>query len=109
LPANYYELLLDSHRFTCEFRSKIIKGWCYMFAATTAAFAWALKNEPSVAWGLPVFTILATGFIWVIDFRHRGAHKAVMRAGKEYYTPLFKTNYTITPTQLFRIRLDPAP
>jgi hypothetical protein len=70
-----YKLIFEEHHYASDFRAKIIQGWCLFYAGFAAGLGWtqANANAKPVSWILSAFAFVITLFMWVADFRHRGA------------------------------------
>jgi len=48
--AERYKLILAEHHYASDFRVKIFTGWCAIYAALAAVFAWVHTKSPQLTW-----------------------------------------------------------
>jgi hypothetical protein len=68
-----YELILEEHRYTSDFRVKIIGGLFAIYAALGLAFSWFQKEATSFSWIVPLFGAFITILFYLADKRNKQA------------------------------------
>jgi hypothetical protein len=76
-----YKLILAEHHYASDFRVKIFTGWCAIYAALAAVFAWTHSTSKPLLWLVALFGLLITLLMWLADVRNRAALQASKDAG----------------------------
>lgn len=76
MPINIterYKLVFEEHRHASDYRMKIVQGWCWIYAALPAAFAWVYSESKPLSWIVTASGVLVTPLMWLADYRNRSA------------------------------------
>jgi hypothetical protein len=76
-----YKLILAEHHYTSDVRLKIFQGWCLMYAAAAAAFAWVHHESKPLDWLVTAAAVVMTALMWLADARNRTAMRACREVG----------------------------
>jgi hypothetical protein len=76
-----YKLIFEEHRVTSDLRVKLFTGWCGMYAALGAAFAWTIESQKVQSWIITAIASLVTVIMWLADIRNRPAMRALREVG----------------------------
>ena len=77
-----YKLIFEEHQYASDFRVKIFRGWCLMYAALAAVFVWVQNTSKSLSWLITAAGIAITILMWVADVRNRSGIRASKDIGE---------------------------
>ncbi len=103
--AERYKLIFAEHQHASSLRISLLRSWFLIYAALGASFAWTYQAAKEIDWIVSGVALIATLFMWGLDFRNRDATFGAHQVGKKIEEDSFSG---IPQNQYFFARLEPT-